>query len=133
MDVYVAAEALRYLKAEALTSTKRSKSGLLLGHLRGRRFFVESVYPCPDTDYTAEAGFWSLQEMFSHRIIGFYYTRSDARAASRLFRPFACGKLFLRLRILPRNRLSLQPSVIEFDGAFRLQAISMSRPPRGLK
>jgi hypothetical protein len=133
MDVYVAAEALLYLKAQALASTKRNKSGLLLGHIRGRRFFVETIYPCPEADYVAEAGFWSLQEMFGHRIIGFYSTRSDGRAASRLFRPFACGKLFLRLGILPQNRLSLQPLVIEFDGVFGLQPIPLSRPPRGPK
>jgi hypothetical protein len=133
MDVYIAAEALLFLKAQALASTKRRSSGILLGHIRGRRFFVETVYPCPETDYAAEAGFWSLQEMFSHRIIGFYSTRSDGRAASRLFRPFACGKLFLRVGILPRNRLSLQPLVIEFDDTFSLHPIPLSRPPRGSK
>jgi hypothetical protein len=133
MDAYIAAEALLYLKAQASTSTKRNKSGLLLGHIRGRRFFVEGVYPCPEPDYASESGFWSLQEMFGHRIIGFYSSRSDGRAASRLFQPFACGKLFLRLGTLPRNRLSLQPLVIEFDGAFRLQPIPLSRPPRGSK
>ena len=133
MDVYIAAEALDFLKAQALASTKRRAGGILLGHIRARRFFVETVYPCPETDYATEAGFWSLQEIFSHRIIGFYSTRSGSRAASRLFRPFACGKLFLRVGMLSRNRLSLQPLVIEFDGAFSLHPIPLSRPPRGSK
>jgi hypothetical protein len=131
MDVYVAAEALLFLKAQALASAKGKRSGILLGHIRGPRFFVETIYPCPETDYAVEAGFWSLQKMFSHRIIGFYSSRSDRRAASRLFRPFACGKLFLRLRIMSRNRLSMQPAVIEFNGGFYLHPTRLSPAPRG--
>ena len=133
MDVYIAAEAFTFLEAQALASKKRRGSGILIGHIRGRRFFVETIYPCPEKEYTTEAGFWSLQEIFSQRIIGFYSTTSGSRSASRLFRPFACGKLFLRVGILPRNRLSLHPLVIEFDGAFSLQPIPLSRLPRGSK
>lgn len=133
MDAYFAAEALDFLRAQALASKKRRQSGILLGHIRGRRFFVETVYPCPEKEYTDEAGFWNLQETFGHRIIGFYSTRFDSRAAPHLFRPFACGKLFLRVGLLPRNRLSLRPLVIEFDGAFSLHPIPLSRAPKGFK
>jgi len=133
MDVYFAAEALDFLRAQALASKKRRGSGILLGHVRGRRFFVETIYPCPEKEYAGEAGFWSLQETFKHRIIGFYSTRSDSRSASRLFRPFACGKIFLRLGLLPRNRISLRPLVIEFNGAFSLHSIPLYRAPKGSK
>ncbi len=128
MDAYLTEEARAFLQAQ--TSAKRKVGGVLLGHLRGRRFIVESLYPCPEADFLTEAGFWNLQKIFDGRIIGFYSSRSLTGDNSPLFKPFACGKLFLSLALRSRNRLAVKARIIEFEGRYFLSPIPLSRPPK---
>ena len=72
MDVYIGAEAAAALAAEALTSSGPSLRGLLLGHRRGPRYFVERAFPLRGKAFPAETRFRELDRAFGGRVIGFY-------------------------------------------------------------
>lgn len=128
MDVDLTENARLFLHAEA--AAKRPRSGVLLGHVRGPRWVVEAVYPCPKTEGWNETGFWNLQRIFAGRVIGFYSSRRPAENPSRLFRPFACGKLFLAVAAGRGGAIALRAWAIEFDGRFRLSPLRLARTPK---
>ncbi len=127
MDVHLSDEALLYLKGQGLESRGSAPSGLLLGHKRGQRFFVEQVYPSRSSYFSRERNFWSLYQLFGDRIIGFFsFTREDDKMEGPL-QPFAYGKLFLRLASRT-NRLALKAFVIDYKDSFFLRPISARYP-----
>lgn len=128
MDVDLTEDARVLLRAEA--SAKRPTSGVLLGHVRGVRWVVESVYPCLKSECWNEAGFWNLQRIFGGRIIGFYSSHRLAENHSRLFKPFACGKLFLAVAARRSGAIAVRAWAIEFNGRFRLSPLRLARMPK---
>lgn len=133
MDVYLSEEALLYLKGQALESSGKTPSGILLGHKRGQRFFVEQVYPSRESYFSSEQNYWALDRLFSGKIIGFYSFTSDTEKAPKILLPFAYGKLFLKIALRLKNRLALKPYVIEYKDSFFLQPISLRSRPTGKK
>jgi hypothetical protein len=125
MDIYLSREALLYLKGQALESPGQAPSGLLLGHKRGQRFFVEQVYPSRESFFSSEQNYWAFRRLFGGKIIGFYSFTSSTAAKPKILQPFAYGKLFLRITRRPKNRLSLKPHVIEYKDSFFLLPISL--------
>jgi hypothetical protein len=128
MDVYVSAEALLYLRAQALEAPRRLPSGLLLGHKRGPRFIVEKVYPSPAAFSIGEREYRAWDRLFAGRIIGFY--SAGVRKAAQLLRPFACGKLYLRVDPGPARTPTLKPYVIDYKDRFRLVPVALVPPPK---
>jgi hypothetical protein len=131
MDVYLSEEARRYLKAQALEKSSGRTSGLLLGHRRGPRFFVEMVYPCPLRPFLSIQKYRSLARIFDDKIVGFYSSgrRSEKRKTS--FPPFAVNKLYLEFDPHPGKALTLRPAVIEYTGSFSLVQVALAPPPKG--
>ena len=70
MDAYLTQEARQFLTAISLMSSRAS--GLLLGHLRGHRFFVEKVFPFPKNSSISLKKLLRLQHHFQDSIIGFF-------------------------------------------------------------
>jgi hypothetical protein len=129
MDVYLGAEASAGLEAEALDCRTRACRGLLLGHRRGPRFFVERAFPLRGAALPSEARWQELDRIFGDRIIGFYGSGDAARGAARVLRPFAYGKLYLQISApgaRPRRPV-VAPHIIEYDRAFYLSAIPLAR------
>jgi hypothetical protein len=132
MDAYLSKEALNYLEAERLGSPRNIGRGLLLGHRRGPRFFVEKVYPLGGRGFPSEIQFWEFDRVFGGRIIGFYASGSRRRSVPQVLRPFAYGKLFLEIADSSnrQRRLALKPHVIEYDDHFFLSPIALAKRPR---
>lgn len=126
MDVYISDEARLYLKGQALESSGRAASGILLGHKRGKRFFVEQVYPSRESYFSSERNYWAVDRLFSGKIIGFYSFASGQKKAPKILQPFAYGKLFLRITPRSKNRLTLRPYVVEYKDSFFLLPILLS-------
>jgi hypothetical protein len=128
MDAYVAAEAAAGLKAEAVGCAGKTFRGLLLGHRRGPRYFVEKAFPLRGA-FPSEARFRQLDLVLGGRVIGFYASGGADRGPSGLLRPFAYGKLYLRIsaRASGGRKTVMKPHVIEYDGAFRLSPITLAR------
>jgi hypothetical protein len=132
MDAYLSKEALSYLQAEVLGPPRKVGRGLLLGHRRGPRFFVEKVYPLGGRTALSERQFWELDRVFEGKIVGFYETGSRRASTRRVLRPFAYGKLFLEIHDSSdrQRRLFLKPHVIEYDDHFFLSPIALAKRPR---
>jgi hypothetical protein len=133
MDAYFSDEALEHLRAQALELPRRRAGGLLLGHRRGGRFFVESVYPCPFDRFPSGRKYWALDGIFQGRIIGFYSSGRRAGAAARKWPPFACNKLYLEFDDHPKKGLILKPSVVEYADSFHLAPVALAGRPRRRK
>jgi len=131
MDVYLSEDALLYLKGQALESSERAPSGILLGHKRGQRFFVEQVYPARESYFSSEQNYWALDRLFDGKIIGFFSFASGPEKAAKILQPFAYGKIFLRITFRPKNQLTITPYVIEYKDSFFLLPLALhSRPKR---
>jgi hypothetical protein len=127
MDVYLSDEALLFLRAEMLTAPGRRPSGLLLGHTRARRFFVERVYPCPQRAFARQPGYWALERLFGGKIIGFYSSGPAKEKAPALYQPFAFNKLWLELEASAGAvRPELKPFLVEYDGSFSLRPLAIA-------
>jgi hypothetical protein len=125
MDMFLSKEAFLYLKGQALVPPGQAPGGLLLGHKRGQRFYVEQVYPARESFFSSERNYWAFRRLFGEKIIGFYSFTSATAFKPKILQPFAYGKVFLRITRRPKNRLSLKPHVIEYKDSFFLLPIPL--------
>ncbi len=128
MDVYLTREALSFLEAQALDSIPAHSGGLLLGHKRGQRFFVEKVFPCRPGFFLSLAHFFALDHHFEGKILGFYFFNNQKAIKARLLQPFACGKAYLEVK-RGRKKLIFKPSVIDFQKRFFFQPATIVIAP----
>ena len=126
MDAYLSDEARQFLQAQALETSGRMSGGLLLGHLRGPRFFVERVYPCSLRPFLSLERFRALSCIFDHKIIGFYGSGRWTERTGRKIPPFAVNKLYLEFDAHPRKGLILRPAVAEYNGSFELVPVALA-------
>ena len=130
MDVYLSDEALQHLRAQALEMPRRRAGGLLLGHRRGGRFFVERIYPCSFREFPKEGKYYALARVFESGIIGFYSSGRRAGAAAGKWPPFTYNKLCLEFDHHPKRGLILRPSVVEYTDSFHLVPIALAGRPK---
>ncbi len=130
MDVYLTEEAWQHLRAQALESPRRKTGGLLLGHRRGGRFFVETIYPCSFGPFPSARKYWALDGVFEGKIIGFYYSGRRLGSAARKWPPFSTNKLYLKFDPHPKKGLTLRPAVIEYSGSFHLVPAALAPRPK---
>jgi len=130
MDVYVSEEARQQLRAQALEIPHRRARGLLLGHRRGGRFFVERIYPCLFGPLPSAQRYVELDGIFEGKIIGFYSSGGRGGAGEK-WPPFSYNKLYLELELHPKRGLILKPAVVEYSDSFSLvPAVLAERPGR---
>jgi hypothetical protein len=129
VDGYLAEEALLDLEGQALDPLAQKTAGLLLGHKRGPRFFVEKIFPCRAAFFSTLQNYRALDHHFGSRIIGFYSFDSNPRKKHQLCRPFACGKLYLEIRP-GRKKLTMKASVIDYKDKFYFRPVPLLLPPQ---
>jgi len=130
MDVYLTEEAWQHLRAQALESPRRKARGLLLGHRRGGRFFIERIYPCAFRLFPAAQKYWALDGVFEGKIIGFYSSGRLARTGAGEFPPFAYNKVYLEFDSHPDKGLVLKPAIVEYSEDFHLVPVAMAARPK---
>jgi len=131
MDVYLGEEARQQLRAQALEIPHRRAGGLLLGHRRGGRFFVERIYPCPFGPLPSAQRYFELDGVFEGKIIGFYSSGRRGGSAGKKWPPFSYNKLYLEFELHPKRGLILKPAVVEYSDSFSLvPAVLAARPER---
>jgi hypothetical protein len=127
MDAYLAAEAHQALKALGSLSAKPDLSGFLIGHKRGRRFFVEKIFPLPKGFRPTLEHYHGLNRLLDGKIIGFFAFPADAKDRQSLLHPFACGKLFLGVRLNNKGTLNFQSLVIDYHDRFFTTPIELQK------
>jgi len=122
MDVFLAAEAHLALAGLRLAAGRTRPRGLLLGHRRGPRYFVERVFAAGDDFRFRPDVVRRLDALFGGRVIGFFIFRPDAATRRALLRPSAVGRILVAVD--GRGRMSA--SAIDYEGRFRLTRLPLS-------
>jgi len=130
MDAYLSEEARQHLQAQALELPRRKAHGLLLGHRRGGRFFIERIYPCSFPLFPSARKFRALDGIFGGKIIGFYGSGRLSRTEAGNSPPFATNKLYLGFSLHPKKGLVLKPAVVEYSGSFYLVPVALAARPK---
>ncbi len=118
MDVLITRASLRQI--EALFLEENSTCGLLMGHQRGPRIIIESIFPLPGVmDFTLDKLF-QLTRIFGPDFIGFFTTESGKMPSNQILSPFAAGMLFSRLN--PKNT-EMDFYQIDYNGKFYLKKL----------
>ncbi len=130
MDVYLSDEARRHVRAQALEASHRRVGGLLLGHRRGPRFFVESLYPCSVQPFLSLERYRALCRIFDDKIIGFFGSGRPTEKPGRRVPPFTVNKIFLDVEPRPGKAPVLRAAVMEYSGAFELIPVPLASPTK---
>jgi hypothetical protein len=133
VDVLVTPEASLDLRALMLLRPKASAWGLLIGHRRGRRVFVERFFPGGAGAVLPRPG--RLDEIdrgLGRRLVGFYSVRPSAAFKKSLLAPYFYGRLFFDIRAA-KGGPGIRPFVIEFDRVFSFFPVGLAPGPKGRK
>lgn len=125
MDAYLSQESFLSLKALSLISSRSNSDGLLIGHQRGHRFFVEKIFPTGKGFFPSLENFFSLNHLFNDRILGFFSFYSDEKKIKKILAPFAYGKLFLEIQTEAENNMIIKSYLIDFENEFFLSPIHL--------
>ncbi|MEE9500579.1 MAG: hypothetical protein V3V48_00755 [Candidatus Aminicenantaceae bacterium] len=123
MDAYLSKEASSSL--EALNIVRGDQDGLLLGHLRGHRFFVEQIFPTQKGFFFSQKQYLSLNQHFCDRVIGFFSFNPDERRAKKILAPLTQGKLYLSIHSQGDDTLDIRSFRIDYKDRFYLSPIRL--------
>lgn len=126
MDAYLSRGALQDLKALSLLSSSSNSDGILIGHIRGHRYFVEKAFPSQRGFIASAKNYFDLDQLFDGKLIGFYSFQPDQKNTKKILVPFAYGKLFLQVRSSFREGITIKSFVIDFDGKFYFSPIRLN-------
>ncbi|MFC2141595.1 hypothetical protein ACFLR7_01520 [Acidobacteriota bacterium] len=125
MDVYLSRQAMQQL--EALNVMSAGKEGILSGHKRGQRFFVENILQMEGTLSPSPDSLRPLQDLLQESFLGFFSFDSHESREQREWGPNHMGKVFLEIDSRPDSKPHIRAAVIDFDGTFRLQPITVRK------
>ncbi len=128
LGVYLSPNAKQHLKACGVFPS--AAGGFLIGHKRGQRFFIESIFPSAKSFSFSLKKFLLLNEIFNDKVIGFFSFQDDEKKKRKIMTPFATGKLYLEVKFNKENALDFLPFVIEYKDAFCLTPIHFNSNPQ---
>jgi hypothetical protein len=123
MDAYLSDEA--HSSLEALKIVRGDHDGLLLGHMRGHRFFVEKIFPTQKGFFSSQEQFLSLSQHFEDRVIGFFSFNPDERKHKKILTPLTQGKLYLSIHSQGDIELDIRSFRIDYKDHFYLSPIRL--------
>jgi hypothetical protein len=117
MDVYLSHEAVAQMDTIALVSSRGE--GLLIGHTRGGRFFIESLFPAIRVASISTERLLRLMQRLGETFLGFFsYDRSRPKPFTKM-EPALTGKIFLEVTGELESGLRMQAFLCDYDGEFR--------------
>lgn len=111
---------------QALHFIQALSEGFLIGHKRGKRFYIEDILAVQKGFFPSPDDLLSLDVLYEHRIIGFFSKRDDQDITQNILTPASYGKLFIHFRENHRKQLAWKASVIEYNQNFFLQPLHLS-------
>lgn len=123
MDAYISVEARQFLQAQIIMGARID--GLLLGHKKGHRLFVEDILPTQKGFFSSLEKYITLNTLLNDRIIGFYSFNPEESTTQKALAPFAQGKLFLDITPRDSQKLDIKSYTIDFDEGFYLSPIKI--------
>ncbi len=126
MDAYLSQEAYQSLTALNLISSSSSSDGLLIGHKRGHRFFVEKIFPTLPGFFPSLKKYHELDQLFNGKLLGFFSFNPDEKKIKRILAPFACGKLFLEISSNQQKKMTIKSYVVDYENEFFLLPVGLT-------
>lgn len=124
MDAYISREAYRSFEALSLVGPHRNSDGLLIGHKRGHRYFVESIFPALKNFSSFPKSYLDLDYLFKGKLIGFFSFKPEQQRIKKVLAPFAYGKLFFIIH-LQKKETSIKSFIIDYEEEFFLSPIRL--------
>lgn len=128
MDAYLSREA--YTSLKALSLVKGNQDGLLLGHMRGHRYFIEKIFPTQKGFFSSQKQYLSLNQLFGDRVIGFFSFEPEEGKTKKILVPLTQGKLYMS--IFPQNNgaLDIRSYRLDYKDRFFLLPIRLKTSKR---
>lgn len=130
MDAQLSQDAYRSLQALGLISSSSISDGLLIGHKRGHRFFVEKIFTTQKGFFPSLKKFHGLNQLFNEKLIGFFSFNTNDRKTKKILAPFAYGKLFLQIEMNEQKKMRIKSYAVEYEKTFYLFPIRLKHPKR---
>jgi len=128
MDAYLSREAYHFLQGLNLASSKPNMGGLLIGHKRGHRLFVEKILPTKKGFYSSLESYFALDEHFGGKLIGFFAYEADEKIIKKILFPFAFEQLFLDIRLTKKKKMTIKSYIIDYKKKFFLLPVDLRLP-----
>jgi len=128
MDAYLSREAYHFLMGLNLVASKANRDGLLLGHKRGQRFFVEKILPTQKGFYSSFENYLAADTLLGGKLVGFFSFNSDEKKIKKILLPFAFGQLFLDIYLDKKNKLTIKSFIIDYEKDFFLSPVDLKLP-----
>ena len=128
MDAYLSREAYHFLNGLNIASSKPNLDGILIGHKRGHRFFVEKVFPTKKGFYSSLENYFALEEHFRGKLIGFFTYEADAKKKRKILLPFACGQLSLDIHLTKKKKMTIKSYIIDYKKDFYFLPVDLKLP-----
>jgi hypothetical protein len=125
MDAYLSTEAYQTLAALSLISSESNSDGLLIGHKRGHRYFVEKIFPTLKGFFPSREKYFDMNKLFEEKILGFYSFVKDEKKNKKILTPFGHGKLFLQISLNKNKKMTVKSYVIDYENEFFLSPIHL--------
>lgn len=123
MDAYLSQEAYQSLTALSLISSSSNSDGILIGHKRGHRYFIEKILPTLKGFFPSIEKYFVMNQLFDDKLLGFFSFEPDEKKIKKILAPFACGKLFLRIHLNKSKKMTIKPFIINYEKDFFLSPI----------
>ena len=130
MDAYLSLEAYRLIQALSLGFSKSESDGLVLGHKRGHRYFVEKIFPTQEGFFPSLKRYHDLDEFFEGKILGFFSSRTDEQKLKKILAPFAYRKLVLQINLQESKKIRIKAYTVDFDNEFFLSPVRLKLPKK---
>jgi hypothetical protein len=124
VDVFLTSGAQADLGALRALQPPPGSWGLLLGHERGFRLFVERLFPVGRTGLPSGSSWRDLNRVWDGRVIGVFAHRPAASFKKRLLGPEFFGKLYLEKRI-SGSRPGLKAYAVDHRGRFVFSPLAL--------
>lgn len=125
MDVYLSRQAM--LQLEVLNVMSAGREGIMSGHKRGQRFFVEHILQMEGTLSLSPDSLRPMQDLLQGSFLGFFIFDTGENQGQKEWGPGHMGKVLLEIESRPGSKPRFRASVIDFDGTFRLLPIKVRK------
>ena len=125
MDAFLSQKAYSRIKALGCLPVRRVPDGLLLGHRRAKRIFLEDIFPTQRGFFPGLQKYLEMNQIFGDKIQGFFSLQKNSDSMEKILVPVAFGKLFLKINNHSKNGLTMRSFLIEYDGNFKLDPIRL--------
>lgn len=130
MDAFLSGAADLTLKALYLIGSKSYSDGLIIGHKRGQRHYIENLIPSCPSFFPSHKKYILLNQIFNAKIIGFYSFNFTSKKINKLLTPFLYGKIILKVQHDDKKGIKIKPFIVEYKEKFFLMPIKLKCPEK---